>query len=285
MSAVTLPEKILFATTCVYDRMAKYFTTKPCGCGCGCSDKKFWELKRDQLVIKALYCTRLYELYNDEDIDCMIASTNCVICNDPVPVSPPPVDTCLACDYAIDFSPPIDTCDYSYTFPNKAFTITNTVVDGAVFGFSSLITNQAALVAWFAANYPDFTVTGFVATITQTGSLYDAITIFDTGNTLIYPVVTNCQVSLLGFPFYIYGYTLNGTPTTINTIHVTQLSDVTDFFTGLGFSTTDNINYSMTQTCDLWVSIQYGQYAGLPLQKYRNNVNFIQTNCNLIQVP
>lgn len=229
-------QSIATVNTCVNNRIYAFFQHKKCGCKCkgDCVHKQMFYF----LIMDALNSPYIDSL-TQEQINCMIAHAECGSKFPPKPTN----NTCLACDYSINFSLADSVCDYTFTFNAKITSIYSYTKNGATVIVDVVVTNLTLLayLQSLDAGFGGYTTSGsgIIFTLTS-GDVYSFDTFYGSVTEEIVPAVAvTCAT---GFPLWIYE--ING-----NTVNeeIANYTELQDYMLTLGFS--PNIPQTVTQ-CD-----------------------------------
>lgn len=181
------------------------------------------------------------------------------------------------CRYSINFNPNIQICNYSFSLSGLVYPLTNVTVSiGGISYNSGVLADFAALSTWlqglgFGVSGTTFSFNGTSQVI---GSMY--IT-YGVNTTTIAPTVSSCVTDNDTFPYWIYGYTKNGSFITDATF-IEDYSDLVNFFASIGFAESSTNVFIKLNSADVFTSIAYG--ASAPNTGATSTQVFVQDQCD-----
>lgn len=256
MDSVTLQQSIATLNTCINKRIAATFLHKPCGGGCCCGDATIF----DYLILDAVNSPLLTVALTPEQVDCVIAMAQCGSKFPP----PPTPDTCVACDYIVDFSILAETCNYAWAFPmatpGDTYELVSYIIDGIVWTgpFPLNPPSTVGLLEFFLWGLDLSFVTTYSGgpfisvTLPSSAIVYSFIVSLNGVESTVTGTPTSCVIN---YPFYIY---------TVGAVQVNQIinnyTELLDYMVSLGYEVSETNQYIFTlpSTCTAIDSITYG---------------------------
>lgn len=184
------------------------------------------------------------------------------------------------CEYSIQFSPPLQQCDYCLDINALTYPINNATVTIAGTAYNSgVLANVGALAAWLVSlGFNDDNADGIYCIENTVGVVGILYVNYVANLVTVNPVITGCDTASDRYPYWIYGYTKNGSYIEVNA-YITDYADLVAFFVSIGFTENAFHVFLILNSADVFNSITYSIYAPNTIID-STTVDFVQSNCD-----